>query len=1724
MANDDIKEKEENTSKTKTLENGTYEIIKNRLDEHGKILKDRLNQLNGSRKDVFGSIENTLLGSERIITRNNCVPRDMVPVGNDFIFGYNVHMGLKSTVAIDDVLAVYHYKDNQFKEAAGDCFKNKKFVTDFQELYKYYKSTFFTKFLVIEPYLYMIFQVGKSSSDIKTFKWLIEGDSLKYIDNRSDHEVRFPPQHDFEWKRCKRDSHRYGLHPHISIEDRVFVETIEGDLTIKVEDNTDTGKGLYAEDVDNPDQTLDDAETYYACVGNLILLKIRPYQENDFRYFVFNEKIQEVYRIDTIENSCILLPDGHGLIFPDGYYLQSGQFKKFDIDLGRMYFEQRIASSNGEDYLYIFYNKKTGVYLLLSYNLISQSVEVPMPCTGFSHFEDGQMLLFKTEEEPRKNHVVQIWQTPFVGRDYIPEAVSESMLFKIGNQEVVRSMAQCQAIINLIRKEDPYVSLYVDMEKETSDILDTYFWLDKEEAFNIKEILGLIRNAASSAVEEYEKVSRIKVSTRKQIDDVGERTAKLFKDISYSSFDKIDDYVNSLARLREIRGEIISLKDLRYTDLPLIDTMEKEGKERNEEFAGKCVEFLLKPEGLAPYRERVQKQYDAVPEVQKGAEGKTLDEEIGETSKELELLIDIVGNLKIDDPTQTTEIIDRISSIYSNLNQAKSKLKNRLKELRSSEGEAEFHAQLKLIDQAVVNYLDVADSPQKCEEYLTKLMVQVEELEGKFTDFEKFIILLTEKREELYSAFESRKLAIMEKRNKKANALLNASERIIKGIKNRLETFDTINEINGYFATDLMVEKVRDIVDQLLEIGDSVKADDIQGQIKTVKEDAVRQLKDKQDLFLEGKDIIKFGNHHFTVNTQHLDLSLVQKDEGLFFHMTGTDFWQKADVPGLDDLRSVWDQEAVSENRDVYRGEYLAYKMLENTVAEGYGKLEQFGKLKEEELREHVRAFMAPRYKEGYTKGLHDFDGAALLKPLLTLHLSLDLLIYDPNARALAALYWMHDFGDKDKKDRINSRLKGLNRVSKFFKSRENLNDFVQVVETQLETFVESTGLFSTHWIPEAAQYLCREIMRADTFVISAEAAEIIDGFTNMLKFKKADIQFAHSLRDMAQDLAGAYYLTREWVLAYFDEKKDVPQENRKFIPEAVVLLMTDSFALNRVIPVKTTVFVNGLHGDHSLIEKGTYKLSYTFFSEKLKQFDTLTVPRFVRYQELKKEIAAEFKSKLRLEEFKSRVLSSFVRNKLIDKVYLPLIGDNLAKQMGVAGEGKRTDLMGMLLLISPPGYGKTTLMEYIADRLGIIFVKVNGPSIGHGVTSMDPAEARNASAKEELKKLNLALEMGNNIMIYLDDIQHCNPEFLQKFISLCDAQRKIEGIYNGVARTYDLRGKKVAVVMAGNPYTESGEKFQIPDMLANRADVYNLGDMLKENEHAFKLSYIENSLTSNPVLNKLVTRSRNDVYTLIEAAVDGNIDNLELEGNYSNEEIDEFINVIEKLVRVRDVVLKSNLEYIRSAAMADEYRTEPPFKLQGSYRNMNKIAEKILPVMNEHELEMQIETSYENDAQTLATGAEANMLKWKEIAGRLDDTDKARWLEIKSLFSKNKLVKGDDKIGQAVLQLNQLGEGLSNIEEAITRGITGSTDKGPIKDLMKGLAGLQKVIETGFKQYGTDGIEEVIRSGFKEYTESVGKFASEPQETSGTSTNEALVSVLKDPKGVLASGGAVPV
>ncbi|MGH3585936.1 MAG: ATP-binding protein, partial [Pseudonocardia sp.] len=487
--------------------------------------------------------------------------------------------------------------------------------------------------------------------------------------------------------------------------------------------------------------------------------------------------------------------------------------------------------------------------------------------------------------------------------------------------------------------------------------------------------------------------------------------------------------------------------------------------------------------------------------------------------------------------------------------------------------------------------------------------------------------------------------------------------------------------------------------------------------------------------------------------------------------------------------------------------------------------------------------------------------------------------------------------------------------------------------------------------------------------------------------------------------------------------------------PEAVALELCGAGLPRQDSSASVSATVEGLLGTHPRITGRRLELRLGEVLTRCQTFREERVPGFRAYQQQRNALVEAERARLRLEEFQPKVMSGFVRNHLLDEVYLPLIGDNLARQLGAAGEDKRTDRSGLLLLISPPGYGKTTLMEYVASRLGLVFVKVNGPALGHGVTSVDPGEAPNATARQEVEKINFALESGSNVLLYLDDIQHTSPELLQKFISLCDAQRRMEGVWDGRTRTYDLRGKRFAVCMAGNPYTEEGRRFRVPDMLANRADVWNLGDVLSGKDELFALSYVENALTSNPVLTPLSTRERSDIRLLVRLARgDDGVQPDQLSHAYSAAELDEVRSVLRKVLRVQQVVMTNNQAYIASAAMADASRTEPPFLLQGSYRNMNKLTERVVPAMNDDELERVIDDHYVGEAQTLTSGAEANLLKLAELRGRMGPEQAQRWAAVKAAFLREKALGGaeDDPMTRAVGAVGMLADRVGEIRTAI--------------------------------------------------------------------------------------------
>ncbi|WP_203884794.1 DNA repair ATPase [Planotetraspora kaengkrachanensis] len=1619
------------------LDAGTYEVLRARLGEQAKELARRAEALNADRLEVFGGTELRLVGTDRVRTENNCVPRDIVSADGVMLFGYNVFIGLKSETTVPDVFSAHRFSRDgdafRFDDAPLPFGGDPQFDRDFGELYRYYKETRLLQLRRVEGRLLAVFQTGPQ--DIRVLRWTVAADgSIAYLDNRGERDHVFPPSHDFEWTQTTRDDHVLGRHPHISIGDEVFVETVGGDLTIKIENNTETGEGVYREPVAEPLQSLADADVQYARVGPLILLRIRPYNEPEWRHLVFNIRTRAVVRLDGIGRSCLLLPEDQGVIFPGGYYLATGTAKTFDTDVAGLEFERVIRSPNGEDVLYVYRARTEGRTLLLPYNVIRKEVANPITCHGYSLFDDGTLIVFReTSAEPTRVHPMQVWQTPYVSDTFAAaQPVGTGPLERIGNAELVRGISDCLSVVRMVGEMAPSVPVLEALIAACVRAFDTYHWLNDH---GLRGPLADVRATAEQVLDEFEKVQSLTGQAASALQDEEGRIASLVRQARGETPMTADAWVRQLAGLRRAQGRLATLREMRYADLDRVAALTADLDSEIGTAARRAVTFLQGEDAFTGYHADVERLTEQARAIGTVAESTPVSERLAEQSEGLAILTEVVGTLDIDDATVRTAILERIGEVLGGINRGRATLTARREELLASEGRAGFAAEFAVLGQTITGALDVADTPERCDEQLGRLMLQLEGLESRFGEFDDLVARLEDKREDVYEAFSSRKQALLDERARRADRLSASADRILGGLGRRVASLGSLEEVNTYFASDPMVAKLRAVSGELRELGDQVRAEELDGRIKAARLEAGRALRDRLDLYADGGETIRLGRHRFAVNTQPLDLTLVPQDGRMAFAITGTDYRAPVGDESFDATRPFWDQPLVSESADVYRAEHLAAAILSEAEADAPERTLdalQAAALVDGGLLDVVRRVVETRYDEGYERGVHDHDAAAVLDALLRLHAGAGLLRYPPEARAAAQLFWA--FGAEEAaRATWTTRARSLARARAMFRRSSAAGEMHAELGSAVDAFLRGAGLAGGE-AALAGEYLFEEMSSTPTgFVTSTAARGLLDGFRGALGGSARD--FEADLRALGDDLRARHQLVGAWLGAYLDASDGRSAVQAGDLAEAVAVLLCDLPRHDSSAALTATV--ENLLGTHPRLTGRNIDLRLDEVLARTRRFRTERVPAYRAYQRRRGELVDGERARLRLEEYRPSVMSAFVRNRLLDEVYLPLIGDNLAKQLGAAGDAKRTDQMGLLLLISPPGYGKTTLMEYVASRLGLVFVKVNGPALGNAVTSLDPDQAPDATARQEIEKVSFALECSNNVLLYLDDIQHTSPELLQKFISLCDAQRRIEGVWNGRTRTYDLRGKRFAVCMAGNPYTEAGRRFRIPDMLANRADVWNLGDVLSGREELFALSYIENALTSNPVLAPLSTRDRADVELLVRLARgDSGVRADQLSHPYSKVELDQIVAVLTKLLLVQEIVLSVNQAYIASAAQADASRTEPPFQLQGSYRNMNKLAERIIPIMNEAELQALIDDHYLGEAQTLTSGAEANMLKLAELRGTMTPGQAERWAAVKSGYLRSKALggDGDDPVARAVGAIGLLADRVGGVEKAIER------------------------------------------------------------------------------------------
>ncbi|MCC8155170.1 MAG: hypothetical protein LIP01_13845, partial [Tannerellaceae bacterium] len=502
---------------------------------------------------------------------------------------------------------------------------------------------------------------------------------------------------------------------------------------------------------------------------------------------------------------------------------------------------------------------------------------------------------------------------------------------------------------------------------------------------------------------------------------------------------------------------------------------------------------------------------------------------------------------------------------------------------------AEFRAQLTLLEQSIVNYLELSTTPERCDEYFTKVSVQVEELESKFADFDEFIMVVADKRNEVIKAFDARKAQLIEQINRRTSSLEQIGLRVLKNVENKAQTFKTKEDIQAFYSTDLMVDKVRKLAEDLRGLGDVSKAENLENSLKTSLEDALRILKDKTELFVDGENIISLGNYKFAVNKQALDLTVVRRNDRLFFHLTGTNFYHPVTDEAINRYQDIWEQEVVSENNSVYRAEYLAYLAFRESLEK-----------KEFDVREFIQQKVEQSYSESYLKGVHDQDAIEIYEKLAVATNQLGVLSFAPRVRVAAQLFW--NSVDEKEKELLYKLILSANNVLKAFPESNNYRYVLQQIEELYKAWNRHFSLDDVQ--PEqVADYLFREFAGNHSFTISEQSKLLEKEFTGYLKSKKLYDSFNRDVSDETFGSVERFYLVHNW-LSSFISLADKYEKYRKYIGETacILLLRNHTFEL-----VKGTdrIVIEDLRGSHPVIINNIYSVDYHDFIRKMDYFIT---------------------------------------------------------------------------------------------------------------------------------------------------------------------------------------------------------------------------------------------------------------------------------------------------------------------------------------------------------------------------------------------------------------------------------------------------------------------------------------------------------------------------------------
>jgi hypothetical protein len=785
----------------------TYDLLRGRLRSIAQQVSEASENFNAKRAEVFASAPLTLAEQDRVRTEVASVPRDAVCVNGLLLFGYNVPQGLATNRSVDDVLSLYRLlpqteTDWNVERVANDdpayFLADPSFQRDFLEVYKYYAEARLLTLTIAGDELLMVFGLGSAESDVRVLRWRLRTDGTSYIDAYGEHDWATKAPFDFAWVDTDRGAISDGRWPHLAVQGELFIGLTKGTLDFRVDDAVTGSRTVLTERVAEVEQEVNELRVRYARLGELILIALLPYRENDERFYVYNRLTREAHRVDSIGRGCHQLPEDQGIVFPGGFHLQNGEHRVFTADTTGLSLHNSVASPNGEDVLYAYVRPETGLYQLLSYNVVRREMGTPIQCHGYARFPDGMIVTVRDAVEAQRVHTIGIFTSPFCDFDrYVPPVASDSFFGRIGNAELVHGISECLSV-GRDGANTPFNSAsYEALIGRSSRLLDTYAWLGDDNAHGLSGLLVQLRKAAGGILDEFAAVSSAKKDVLARTVDVERSLIDLKASADLEQRD-VQVFIDLVAGSRVVQGRIAELLETRHVDTPRVEALRVLAEQTTGVLGTRALALLGQKEALLGLTQALDKAETGIGAAATTTQLQAIAASVDELGNRAVLLTELVGGLESADPPQKTAILSKLADVLARRNAVMAGLDSRRSSLLTGEKSAGFQAAVGVLNQRVTSALLSAKDAASCDRSSSQLAAELENIELAYGDVGEFALVLATKRSEITEAFGRKREALVTERSAAIGRLVGSSERVLETAVTRASALGDVAELEGF--------------------------------------------------------------------------------------------------------------------------------------------------------------------------------------------------------------------------------------------------------------------------------------------------------------------------------------------------------------------------------------------------------------------------------------------------------------------------------------------------------------------------------------------------------------------------------------------------------------------------------------------------------------------------------------------------------------------------------------------------------------------------------------------------------------------------------------------------------------------------------------------------------------------------------------------------------------